>query len=69
MNDNKINMIRQLLEGIDNDTLDEIIKIASIKKLDHDAVHIFEKALQVKFENGRECPLCHGHHIVKKWNP
>lgn len=65
MNGNRINTIKELLEGIDNDALDEIIRFASIKKLDHDALHIFEKALQAKFENGKECPLCHGHHIVK----
>ncbi len=33
MNDSKMNMIKQLLEGIDNDTLDEIITIMLNKKI------------------------------------
>ena len=65
INDNKINIIKELLEEIDNYALNVIIEVASIKKLDHDVLRIFEKTLQEKFENGLECPLCHGHHIVK----
>lgn len=65
MNDHRINTIKELLEVLDDIAPDEIIRFASIKKLHHDALHIFEKALQDKFENGNKCPLCHGQHIIK----
>lgn len=65
MDTNIKNKITEILKKLNADELDEVIKIASSRKINHDAVDLFQQAIEVKYSNDFVCPYCGCSHIVK----
>lgn len=57
--------INEILKDLNADELDEVIKIASSRKINHEVVELFQQAVEAKYSTGFICPYCGDTHIVK----